>query len=199
MSPRRPLVVLSIAVLAGACLTAPASADRGVALDLSRVTITDRLLPGGGYRLPVFGVRNPGDERARYRMAVSIVTGQAGRQPPSEWFRFAPAGFSLGPGRSRPVQVRLDLPAGADPGDYAAIVGPQLLSSGGGAQVGAGAAAHVSFTVEPSTLLEAYWLEVRGFLGRHMPWTWAVPLALTLLTTGWFLRGRFTLTVARRA
>ena len=132
------------------------------------MTVTQKLLPGGGYRLPSFGVRNPGDEAATYRMAVSTTTGQSGKEPPEEWFRFEPATFTLAPGTTRAVTARIDLPAGAEPGDYEALVGAQLVTDGNGAQVGAAAAAQVSFTVEPSSLLAAYWLELKGF--------WAVTL-----------------------
>lgn len=198
----RPMTVVAFMLaLAGSwlLLTEPARAERGVALDLGRVGITDRLAPGGRYRLPAFGVRNPGDETARYRMAVSAMTDQERKKPPSEWFRFEPSAFSLGPGGARAVTAHINLPAGADPGDYEALVGPQLVSKGRGAQIGAGAAARVSFTVEPATMLEAYWLELQRFLVANAPLTWLLPSGLALLATGWLFRRRFTLTVARKA
>jgi hypothetical protein len=195
----RRLVPVAALAVAGALLSgAPAAADRGVSIDVGRVAVTQKLLPGGGYRLPAFGVRNPGDEAASYRMVISGITGQAGKQPPAEWFRFTPATFSLAPGTTRAVTARIDLPAGADPGDYEALVGAQLVSERGGATVGAEAAARLSFTVEPSSLLAAYWLETKEFLSAHAPWSWLVPLGLALVAAAAVVRRRFSFSVARR-
>ena len=191
---------LTVALLAGACLAAaPARADRGVALDLGRVEITDGLLAGGGYRLPAFGVRNPGDERTSYRMVVSYVTDQNGRGPPQAWFRFGPTRFVLAPGETRSVAARIELPTGADPGDYEALLAAQIVTEATGVQIGGAAASKVSFTIEPSTTLEAYWLKTSRFLTEHAPFTWVLPLALALFGAGWTLRRRFSFTVARRA
>ena len=75
----RPVVIVFlVCFLAGVCLLggAPARADRGVAIDLGKVAVTDPLPPGGEYQGPVLGISNPGNERARYRMTVSYVTRQ---------------------------------------------------------------------------------------------------------------------------
>jgi hypothetical protein len=190
---------LTVVLLAGACLLAvPAGADRGVALDLGRVEITDGLLAGGGYRLPAFGVRNPGGERTSYRMVVSYVTGQKGLEPPQAWFHFKPAQFALAPGKTRSVSARIELPTGADPGDYEALLAAQIVTEGEGVQIGGAAASKVSFTIEPSSTLEAYWLKTRRFLTGHAPYTWAVPLVVALLAAGRIVRRRFSFTVARR-
>lgn len=191
---------LTVVLLAGACMVAaPAGADRGVALDLGRVEITDGLIAGGGYRLPLFGVRNPGDERTSYRMVVSYVTDQKGLEPPTSWFRFEPAGFTLAPGTRRSVSARIELPTGADPGDYEALLAAEIVTEGKGVQVGGAAASKVSFTVDPSSTLEAYWLKTTRFLTEHAPYTWAVPPVLAFLAAGWTVRRRFSFTVARRA
>ena len=179
-------------------MAAPASAERGVALDLGKVEITDGLLAGGGYRLPAFGVRNPGDERTAYRMVVSFVTGQKGLEPPVSWFRFEPARFVLAPGTMRTVSARIELPAGADPGDYQALLAAEIVTAGTGVQIGGAAASKVSFTIEPSSTLEAYWLKAKRLLTDNAPTTWVVVLALALIGAGWATRRRFSFTVSRR-
>jgi hypothetical protein len=193
------LVSVAALAVAGALLTgAPAAADRGVSIDVGRVAVTEKLLPGAGYRLPTFGVRNPGDEPATYRMVSSSITGQAGKDVAPQWFRFRPSTFTLEPGAMRAVTARIDLPAGADPGDYEALVGAQLVSEGDGATVGAEAAARVSFSVEPSSLLAAYWLETKSFFSAHAPWSWLVPLVLALAGVAAVVRRRFSFSVARK-
>ena len=195
---RRLVPVAALAVVGALLMGAPAAADRGVSIDVGRVAVTQKLLPGAGYRLPAFGVRNPGDEPATYRMVSSSVTGQDGNEVPPEWFRFRPSTFTLEPGATRAVTARIDLPAGADPGDYEALVGAQLVSEGDGTTVGAEAAARVSFSVEPSSLLAAYWLEMKTFLSAHAPWSWLVPLVLVMAGVAAVMRRRFSLSVARK-
>jgi hypothetical protein len=176
-----------------------ARADRGVALDLGRLDVAQKLTPGGGYRLPPLGVRNPGDEVTSYRIVVSHVQGQAGKPIPSAWVHVKPAGLTLNPGRTKKVQARLDLPTGADPGDYEGLLAAQIVTKGKGAQVGAAAAAKLTFSVEASTWLGAQWYRVRTFLSGHEPWTWLIPALLATALLGRQLRRRFAFQVVRRA
>ena len=191
---------LVIIVALAFCLSAgSASADRGVALDLGRLDVEQTLTPGGGYSLPPIGVRNPGDEVTSYKIVVSHVQGQNGKPVPAGWFRFEPSDVTLKPGKTKKVQARLSLPSGADPGDYEALVAAQIATRGKGAQVGAAAAAKVTFSVESSTWLGAQWYRFTTFFSGHEPWTWLIPalLAMTLLAAQ--LRTRFAFRVERRA
>jgi hypothetical protein len=187
-------VLGSILVSAGV-----ASANRGVALDLGRIDVAQKLTPGGGYRLPPLGVRNPGDEATSYRIVVSHVEGQHGKPIPEDWVQVKPAELTLKPGRTEKVQTRLNLPTGADPGDYEGLLAAQIVTKGKGAQVGAAAAAKLTFSVESATLLGAWWYRIRTFLSGNEPWTWLIPAILATALLGQQLRRRFSLQIARRA
>lgn len=192
----RAVLLTGAALLAGGEV---AAADRGVALDLGRLDISQTLTPGGGYSLPPLGVRNPGDEVTSYRIVVSQVQGQPGKPTPAEWFRFSPREVTLKAGATRKVQVRLSLPSGADPGDYQGLVAAQIVTKGKGAQIGAAAAAKVTFTVEASTWLGAQWYRLRTFVAAHQPWTWLIPALLATALLAAQLRSRFAFKVERRA
>ncbi len=118
-------------------------------------------------------------------MGISYAEGQKGKRPAASWFRFDPARFALAPGETRTVRTLISPPAGADPGDYEGMLAAQIATEGKGARVGAAAAARVTFTIEPSSVLQAYWLKARRSAADNAPWSWAVPLALTLLAAGW--------------
>ena len=193
---RRALLIGLAALFASA---SAASADRGVALDLGKLEIEQALTPGGGYRLPPVGVRNPGDEVTTYRMVVGSAQGQAGAPVPEGWLHFAPGEVTLKPGKTRKVSVRLSVPTGADPGDYETLLAARIVSDGGGARVGAAAAAKVTFEVESATLLGAWWHELSTWLTETAPWTWIVPALLVALGTASQLRRRFAFHVERRA
>jgi len=195
---RRRATTISLAL--GAALfasAAPAAGETAVSIDVGSIAVREQLVPGGEYRLPTFGVRNPGTEPTSYVLAVSYVDGQEGLRPPAEWFSFDPATLTLGAGESRPIATTLDIPTDAEPGEYAALIGPQLVVDGSGPQVGAGAAARLSFTVQPSSALDAWLRWLWRFLLEN-PWVWIAALMLVFVGIAWFIRKRFRFSVQRR-
>lgn len=193
---RRAVLIGFLALLAS---SGAASADRGVALDLGKLEIEQTLTPGGGYRLPPVGVRNPGDEVTTYRMVVSSMQDQAGKPVPEDWVVFEPRELELEPGQTRKISTRLSLPTGADPGSYEGLLAAQIVTDGGGAQVGAAAAAKVLFEVESATLLGAYWHKASTWFGDNTPWTWLVPVLLVLALAARQFRSHFAFRLERRA
>jgi hypothetical protein len=160
--------------------------------------VEQKLSRGGDYRLPDIGVRNPGTETTTYRMGVSHVQGQQGREAPAGWFSFDPPLLTLAPGEASPVTVKLDIPAGAHPDDYEALLQAEIAPQGEGTTVGAAAAARLTFTVKPSNFLQAWQLEAETWFKDNQPWTILVPLVALLALILWWLRRRFTFTVGRR-
>lgn len=194
-STRSSVLALGVALLVGA---APVAAGQSVSIDVGSIAVREQLVPGGEYRLPTFGVRNPGTEPTSYLLVVSYVDGQDAIRPPAEWFSFSPGTLTLNPGESKAIETTLTIPAGAEPGEYAALIGPQIAAAGGGAQVGAGAAARLSFTVEPSSALDAFLRQLLRFLADN-PWVWIVALALVAALVLWFVRKRFSFSIQRRS
>lgn len=190
------ILLLGLAVLLLSAGTA--SAERGVALDLGKVEIAQALTPGGSYHLPPVGVRNPGDDRTTYRMVVSSVAGQSRAPVPESWVHFSPGEVTLGPGQTRKVQPRLSLPTGADPGNYEGLLAAQIVTGVAGAQVGAAAAAKLTFEVESTTLLGAWWHKLSTASTEHSPWTWLVPAVLASALVASQLMRRFSFRVEKR-
>lgn len=195
---RRIALVLVVAWLVALGVSAPVGASMGVSIDVGRIDVSEDLAPGGEYRLPAFGVRNPGTEPTTYKLVVSYIDGQDASRPAEAWFTFEPAELTLQPGESQPVQARLTLPVDSEPGTYAALIGPQIVSEGGGAQVGAAAAARLTFEVAPSSGWDAF---LRWFsrLIAEQPAVLVMPGAALLLLVMWVLRRRFSISIARRA
>lgn len=191
----------AIAALAlGLWLAEDVRADVGVGVNLGRVAIEEKLVPGGRYRLPTLTVSNPGDAAGEYRVRVTDP-GQPGRKvPPEAWFRLEPGRFRLAPGASQSVDVSLELPFGAPPGPYAAYLEASPVTEGEGTQVGAAVATLVTFDIEPSSRWEAWRLKASRFVDEHSPWPQVVAAALLLTGAGVFVRRRLHIrvTIARR-
>ena len=188
------VVALGAALLVSA---APVAAGKAVSIDVGSIAVREQLLPGGEYRLPTFGVRNPGTESSSYVLVVTYVDGQEELRPPKEWFSFSPQAFTLAVGTSQAIETRLNVPGDAEPGKYTALIGPQIAAEGGGTTVGAGAAARLSFTVQPSSALDAFLRQLWRFLADNL-WVWVVAIVLLALLTLWILRKRFSFSVERR-
>jgi hypothetical protein len=192
--------VLRLALLAvGASLSSgvPAAASSGVSIDVGSIAVSEQLSPGGEYKLPTFGVRNPGTDETSYVLVVSYVDDQDALRPPQAWFTFNPSTLILPAGESHKVDTSLEIPADAEPGDYAAFIGPQIVAAGEGAQVGAGAAARLTFTIQPASAFDALFRWLLRFLGEN-PWVWIAALAVAVLVTLWLLRRRFSISISRR-
>lgn len=190
-----PTLTRASGLLAGCALlliASPAIAATGVSVDIGRIEITEVLSPGGAYNLPTIGVRNPGTEPTAYVMVANPVEDPARLAPPGGWFDFEPASLTLEPGEIRPVGVRLILPTDARPGDYIALVGAQIATQGGGATVGAAAAARTTFTVQPASSLQAVAVWLERVLTDLFPWSVIVPAIAVGVFVLWLVRRRFT-------
>lgn len=181
-----------IAALTGASLLggAPAGAATGVSIDVARIAVSAELAPGGVYLLPAFGIRNPGTKRTTYHLGVTYIESQSRKQPPVAWFRFEPSTVTLDGGEARAI--------GAGAGDYAALVGAEIAAERGGTRVGARAAARLTFVVQRSSALDAWWRRLLRFTSENAPWTWLLPGLLLASLLTWQLRRRYSFSVARR-
>ena len=191
-----PLVVAWAGAL---LLAAAAGAGRGVAVDLGRIDIDQPLAPGGAYRLPELGVRNPGDERTSYRLKIWPVRG-AGLAPPEGWFRITPDARDAA-SEGDPEGADADSSCRPTPtaGDYAALLGAEIVSDASGASVGAAAATRLTFTVEPATTLAGWWNRFKRWFDDHLPWTVIVPALLLAALAADRLRRRFRFAIERRS
>jgi hypothetical protein len=196
----RPLPAALAAITVLALLPVALAADVGVALDVGRIDVEQRLAKGASYQLPTIGVRNPGTETSTYEMSAGYVERQSQRRPPLDWFTFTPDRFTLEPGATIPIRVALEIPTDAGPDDYYALLRAQVVTEGEGAQVGAAAAAQLTFTVEPSTILEAWLLRGRLALQERSPWSYFILGLGVVAVPAWWLgrRYRFGLRVERR-
>jgi len=193
-------VVLIVCGLLAAETGDPAQADQGVSIDLGSISIDEKLSPGGRYRLPTLTVRNIGDQEGDYEVVVAYLNGAGGSNAPEGWFDFEPKQFHLIPQEARLVQVHIELPSGVDPGRYNALIEARVEPEGEGVRLSAAAASRVSFEVKPSSLLEAWVLQLSRSLEDRSPWSYLVIGVLTLLSVVYLSRRflRLRLGIERR-
>lgn len=160
---------------------AVAHAEIGVGTDIGKIALTDRIETGGSYDLPVFKVINTGTEPTGY--IVKTVPVKGFKTPAEKWFTFEPSAVYLGPSESAVINVKMDVPANAAPGEYQALLvgevdqGPAQTS---GARVNIGAGPRLDMTIVQSGPLRSAWYSASSWFIGGMPWT-AVALAVLLV------------------
>jgi hypothetical protein len=144
-------------------------AERGVGVTVGEIAVNDNVKPGGQYTLPQIGILNTGSQAEDYHLGLAFLTNRTERRPADSWIKFDPPVTRIEPGASRMVDVKLAVPTNAKSGDYfvllEASVGDQKTDT-----MLAGAATKLTFTVAPSSWLEAQKTRVNRWFDDASPW-----------------------------
>jgi P pilus assembly chaperone PapD len=169
-------------------LTAGVSYARiGVGVGTGKIEVDQKLKPGIIYQLPPLTVVNTGDEVSDYKVGVSYHEKQTQLEPPEAWFRFSPKEFNLEPGKVQVVNIKLDLPVNAKPGQYFTYLEGQPIkkSQSGATSISIAAAAKLYFEVVPANLLQGIYYKLVSFWNIYQPWTsWAAIAVGFLIVVG---------------
>lgn len=155
----------------------------GVGMGVGKIQIDTPLKSGGIYDFSPLVVFNTGGEISDYEIEVTYHSRQPEMRPSQEWFSFSPYSFSLEPGKSQTVGVKLTLPVKTKPGDYFAYLEAHPIikaAKPGTATVGVAAATKLYFTVIPSNVWQAIYFRFLSLWTRYVPWNWIV-LGLALV------------------
>lgn len=175
---------LFISILLLLVLFSPAAfAKIGVGIGTGKITVQDKLKPGIIYKLPSLTVFNTGDVPSDYEVNVSYHEKQPELKPQKEWLDFSPRTFSLQPGKSQEVTIKLNLPVRTEPGNYFAYLEghPITKSKAGNTSVGIAAAAKLYFTVVPGSLWEGIYFKILSFWNVYAPWPQSAAIAIGII------------------
>lgn len=154
----------------------------GVGVGTGKIVVEQKLKPGIIYELPPLTVVNTGDEPSDYAVGISYFQNQKQRMPDESWFIFSPKTFHLDPGKVQIVNIKLNLPVNARPGDYFAYVEghPVKKTTSGLTTISVAAAAKLYFTVVPANLFQAMYYKAASFWTLYQPWTNWFAIALVV-------------------
>lgn len=145
----------------------------GVGVGTGKIVVEQKLKPGIIYQLPPLTVVNTGDESSDYAVGISYFQNQKQLMPDESWFIFSPKTFHLDPGKVQVVDIKLNLPVNAKPGEYFAYVEghPAKKTTSGVTTIGVAAAAKLYFTIVPANLFQAIYYKATSFWTLYQPWT----------------------------
>lgn len=171
----------------------------GVGVNLGQIKIDEPLKPGGIYNFPTIGVINTGDEPGDYELDITYHQDQPEIKPAKEWFNFNPSQFSLGPGESKNVAVKLSLPVKTKPGEYFAYLEARpVVKSGPGTVIGIAAAAKTYFTVAPANFWQAILWRLSSFVSVYAPWSYIILIIIIGAVVITLFRRRFSFQIGIR-
>ena len=161
----------------------------GVGVATGKIVVDDKLKPGMIYNLPTLTVLNTGDEEAEYEVGISYHEDQSELRPKKEWFEFSPQKFFLKPGEGQKIEVKLNLPIKAEPGDYFAYLEgrPLKKSESGQTSIGIAAATKLYFTVLPANMILGVYYKAASLWRIYQPWSFRIAIVLGAVITYLFL------------
>lgn len=180
---KKLIFVLVILLLSVSFFSSSVWARIGVGIGTGKIVVEDKLKPGEIYKLPSVAVLNTGDEPGEYEVGITYHEKQPELQPPERWFNFRPPKFNLKPGEVKMVEVLLNLPIKAKPGNYFAYLEgrPIIKSNDGSTRIGVAAAAKLYFTVIPANILWAVYYKLNSLWLLYAPWPKRMTIGLGLL------------------
>lgn len=155
----------------------------GVGVGSGKIVIDEKLKPGMIYKLPALSVMNTGDEPAQYAVSIAYHEKQPELMPKEEWFSYSPDSFLLQPQEAKPVDVTLNLPVNAQPGQYFAYLEahPDKSSQKGNTSIGIAAAARLYFEVVPTNAISGIYYKILTFWKVNQPWTSRAAIAVMVI------------------
>ena len=163
-------------------LPGPVSAKVGVGIGAGEVRLTEPVIPGGIYTLPILRVFNTGDEITTYGMGIAYQQGYTELRPSKEWFNFSPNTFTIEPIKGQDISITMVVPVKAEPGDYFAYIesGP-IKSNEPGTSVGIAVGEKVYFTIIPANIWQALMYRISSFFNTYSPWSWTSLILILLI------------------
>lgn len=173
-------VALAAGTLALFVLLAPVlTAERGVGVTLGEIAVNEDVKPGGQYYLPQIGVLNTGSTAEDYRLGLAFLTNRRELRPAESWISFDPPIVRIEPGASQMVDIKLEVPTSAKPGDYFVLLEATVGDESTDTML-AGAATKLTFTVAPSSWLDAQVTRINRWLDEASPWPGLAAIGLLL-------------------
>ena len=177
------LAFIPLLIIVGLIGITPVFSAIGVGVGTGQIAIDETLRPGVTYNLPEVLVYNTGDVASEYAMSIEYSDREDKLKPDKDWFTFEPQVFSLEPGDSKSVQVKMTLPiTDVSPGDYFAFITaqPVVEVEEGVTSVGVAAGTKLYFTIEAANVLQAIYFKTASLFLSYHPWS-TIALSLVVI------------------
>ncbi|HNP79442.1 MAG TPA: hypothetical protein PKI00_01160 [Candidatus Pacearchaeota archaeon] len=199
MAKNKVSLLIGFCVLLICLLPFNAYSKIGVGVGIGKIQVDEILRPGQTYHLPDLPVINTGDEAMLYQVSTEYRDNIKESDPDKDWINFYPNSFKLEPGSVKLVNVSIDLPIDAKPGNYFAFLQAQPIKEGenaeGSSSINIAAAAKLYFTIEPANIFQAVYYKLEYFWNKFYPWDLAIVGLIVLIILIYNFRKRFNIEI----
>ena len=175
----------------------------GVGVGTGKIIVDDALRAGTIYKVAPVTVLNTGDQPSDYELAITYHAEQQEMWPDKEWFSFSPSRFHLEPAGAQIVNINLNIPIKAVPGNYFAFIEAHPVvatDTTGGAHINVAAATKFYFSIAPDNIFQGLSSRFISLYNNSKPWSHIVlvVLVLAILMTVFRKNFKFKLSVKRK-
>ncbi|MBT4350012.1 hypothetical protein HOD19_04555 [bacterium] len=175
----------------------------GVGVGTGKIIVDGELHAGTIYQVDPVTVLNTGDEPSDYELAITYHSDQQEMWPDGEWFSFSPSTFHLKPGEVKVVDINLNIPIKAVPGNYFAFVEAHpvvLANTTGGARINVAAATKFYFSIAPDNIFQGMYYRILSLFHNSAPWGYIIlaVIVMAILLTIFKKHFKFNLSVKRK-
>ena len=175
----------------------------GVGVGTGKIIVDGELHAGTIYQVDPVTVLNTGDEPSDYELAITYHAEQPEMWPDGEWFNFSPSNFHLEPAEAQIVNINLNIPIKAVPGDYFAFVEAHPVvpaNTTGGAHINVAAATKFYFSVAPDNIFQGMYYRILSLFHNSAPWGYIIlaVIVMAILLTIFKKHFKFNLSVKRK-
>ncbi|MFC1624769.1 hypothetical protein ACFL15_00085 [Patescibacteria group bacterium] len=197
---KRNLIAITTFVVFIGILASNSLAKVGVGIGTGKIYVDEKLKPGVIYNLPPITIFNTGTEISKYGVSVEYTREQSEKMPDREWFKFEPNTFTLEPGQTQAVSVKLNLPLKVIPGDYFAFLEghPIVVTESGVTAVNIAAATKLYFTVVPANMVQGAYHRVISLWSEFEPWSTRISVFIGLIIVVSVLRKNLNIEVSTK-
>lgn len=192
---KNSLIALAIIAI---LLLQPCSARVGVGVGTGKIAVDEPLMPGGTYKISSMSVINTGNEASNYSVDVTYLYEQKELRPPEDWVSFDPKTFYLEPNEGKVVELSLNIPMDAPPGDYFCFLEAHPVTEGEGFRIGVAAATKLYFSVKPANIVSAVFHKISSFIAATAPASYFFIIAALLIAAVMVLRKHISIEVRRK-
>lgn len=172
----------------------------GVGVGIGKIQVDEILKPGQTYHLPQLPVINTGDESINYKVSIEYRDNIKELRPDKKWINFYPDSFNLEPGKVQMVNVSIDLPINAKPGDYFTFLQAQPVKNdtgdGSNTSINIAAAAKLYFTIVPANIFMGVYYKMESLWEKFYPWDLIIVLLIIFIILVYIFRKKFNIQIS---
>lgn len=171
----------------------------GVGVGTGKIQIDQPIEAGSVYQITPLIVINTGDEPSDYTVSTQRLEGQKEIIPEDDWFSFEPEIFSLEPGKTQIVEIKLSLPIkDVEPGKYFTFLQAKPIASEvvKGTSIGVAAASKLYFEVTPSNFFQGLYYRCISIYNNNRPWPQIILGVILLVVISIFVKKHVKLNIS---